>query len=60
MVAMRKEIDELNAEFTMVRAHGVGRFAAHHSPQMDILKLKELKGSWMAKDVDNLLWSMNN
>lgn len=60
IIAMRMEIDKLRAELAIVRAHGAGGFVAHHNPRLDIPKPKEFKGSQVAKDVDNFLWSMEN
>ncbi|PKI50098.1 hypothetical protein CRG98_029494, partial [Punica granatum] len=57
--AMRAEIDELRAELVQVRRTrvnegGMGQFSA----RLDVPRPKEFKGTRVAKDVDNFIWSM--
>ncbi|PKI58978.1 hypothetical protein CRG98_020623 [Punica granatum] len=57
--AMRAEIDELKAELVQVRRTRVdGGGMGQLSARPDVPKPKEFRGTRVAKDMDNFIWSM--
>lgn len=60
VIVVCKEVDELRVEIITMRAYEAGGSATLHGPWMDISKLKEYKGSQVAKDMDNFLWRFEN
>ncbi|PKI46788.1 hypothetical protein CRG98_032825 [Punica granatum] len=57
--AMRAEVDELRAELVQVRRARVDRGGMGQlSTRPDVPRPKEFKGTRVAKDVDNFIWSM--
>lgn len=41
LIVMSTKIDELKVEFAIVRALGASKLSTHHSPQVEILKIKK-------------------
>ncbi|MBA0756244.1 hypothetical protein Gogos_021298, partial [Gossypium gossypioides] len=60
VLTMKKEIDELNGEFTIYKtALSNGMLSSRPKQQtMNVPKPKKFNGARSARDVDNLLWEM--